>query len=1253
MYETDLDKLILTDMPHFIAINYQRLLTAQTPQECVDLALHIYNLGLRALTIGLVSQYLIRDKDRVIDPYLNELLLKKFPNLTLDGWQQILFTSLKVYEGNRDLFFIPELYDFYWDTSILPNRRRAEVEDPFNRLTQLAIERQVKHLSPQNEDEWEHLATETLNLLQQILHHCAFISQYDLIRVLNYDEKFYDFELHKGITISLDHQPLPRQVQFGRGWFYLRKEMAEFLLLHPLLIFWEDELEKSKSTLTDTGVYDRFIYKSLKYLPATLGKESIVDKSITAFVTLLYETIEEVKQKHQKVDQLTWWKLRDICAEITHKRMSTVRGKYQSDLYLQRDKTCQAFEKFLASDKRCFVLIGKSGVGKSNFLLALEELQQLHSDLCFLMYDGAQLKVEPSITEIISKDFNSRLKGVQQIWSVLEQVEGIEDRQVILCVDAINENPQAKELLRQLDELVQSPWPWLKIVCSSRPETWRAIKRGVKLAEALYYREEDSEILGVKLESFSYSDQMEPFSRQELPIVYAKYQQMFQLKTQYESLPSELREMLRDPLNLWLVSKTYTGKAIPNELKRTKLISEYVSALLEGRRLHNVDLHLLEQKLVPLMVREGHYSNTVTIPELDSAGDGLHEAIYSEQMLSDGQLRNQSFVNLLDTDILTTQTESIDTGPKIAFKYERFYEYFVGKRLTQLSNNLQGDHLSFFRDMISKTTEVPFLWGAVRSALVQDLKDNGFETTLTLCFTDQQRVKEIMISVLIEFGQDNQSQIVAFLENLIIVQGQSYLRRFAEDETRNNAKRIAMEVASRLGIVSVLVIAADDPSPAIRTVATRQIYYLWHRDREKGFAVLRKITKNVRNRWGLPNSRILETYFGVSFLIFFQDLENREIVETLRLITKDIIKQLLYVDNKLKFAQPLIRSWLLKLIIRFATNFAKVSRYNVITPVELGAFFELPNEERQRLEKFLPYLSGKRTDIENIKEEILAAAKTGDLLITYAIYHLLIAQGILNWQMVKSLVKEAFDIGMSHTTQNHIPLVTVPQMLNVPAGICMIQEIADEDMISFYQELTKKFYDTSKGGFHCKYGTYFGTYLSTSAFFLRKYGDIEESLWVRYALKAIEERDEAYLLDLIWDLGNLALGFEQPNLALHAARFLLPVNMSSVQSAFLNFLAQVRIRYPDHVDDFFAENEVSSETVEKVKSIEVVEEFSSIIHLPFVRFFAGVSSSPTWNVHDVDVFERALRCDSINQWLEFIAKKIINGVYGETIFLGD
>src|SRR4029077_4124052 len=113
----DLNAFIQDNMPYFIAVNYQRLLEAQHPQEQVELILHIYNLGLRALTSNLVNQYLIRDREKVNDSYLNDLLWDRFGHLTPDAWENMFFTVLRAYEGRKNLFFMRELHDFYWDTT--------------------------------------------------------------------------------------------------------------------------------------------------------------------------------------------------------------------------------------------------------------------------------------------------------------------------------------------------------------------------------------------------------------------------------------------------------------------------------------------------------------------------------------------------------------------------------------------------------------------------------------------------------------------------------------------------------------------------------------------------------------------------------------------------------------------------------------------------------------------------------------------------------------------------------------------------------------------------------------------------------------------------------------------------------------------------------------------------------------------------------------------------------------------------------
>ena len=969
MGEAEFDAFVLANMPHFIAVNYQRLLEAQTARERVKWTLHTYNLGLRALTIGLVSQYLIRDRERVSDPYLNDLLLRKFPRLTLDAWQQLLFASLRAYEGKRDLFFMSELYDFYWDASTLPHRRRVEVERPFDRLTQIALEVQTGKLLPRDEAGWEELAGEAIGLLRQILHSVAFIGEYDLIRVLEYDEQSYEFELHKGLKSSRGRQPLRRPADLSRGCFYLR-EGKDLLLLHPFLVFWEEEPAGGELATVDTGVYDRFVYERLYYLLATLGRTVVDDKSVKAFVTLVLDTIEEVKRKRQEAEKLTWWQLRDLCADITHRKMATVRRKYQKELYLQRDKTWQAFERFLESERKGFVLIGKSGVGKSNFLLALgEELHRSRSEVCVLMYDGANLRVEPSVTGVIGQDFDNRLilagRRVQQVWHEMAKVEGIEERLVILCVDAINENPQAKELVRQLDGLVQDPWPWLKVVVSSRPETWQAIKGGVKLAEALYYREKGSETLEVELEPFSYSERMERFTRQELPEAYAKYREAFKLQTEYEALPRELRETLREPLNLWLVAKTYEGKVIPDTLKVTELIAGYVEALLRSERLREEDLRFLERQLVPLMVREGYYSNALTIADIDAAGGGLYEAIYSDQMLSDGRRMNQSFLNLVDTDILVRQEEGREE--KITFKYERFYDYFVGKHLSEQYER-SADRATFLESWVAHLNEAPFLWGALRHLLVALLKGGEYALLEKLGYTRDVFQCQLVVSVLTEYYQEHEAAL------------HSILVKWLESKEETLAARITASVAMACEIEDILERMLVHPVETVRFYVVQDVHRLWKKNPELTTRLLHKLPERInllRIRYSLD---ILSTLLRASLLLVARDYASvggeTEAIRVVQEVWSPIIERFLLV-REVDFIEGGLR-WLrhgvMRVIIGQVTRLIRnIEREGFTFSFrDLEAFFPASERQRQILKRLIPHIDAAVGQTPESVEELTA-----------------------------------------------------------------------------------------------------------------------------------------------------------------------------------------------------------------------------------------------------------------------------------------
>jgi hypothetical protein len=88
----------------------------------------------------------------------------------------------------------------------------------------------------------------------------------------------------------------------------------------------------------------------------------------------------------------------------------------------------------------------------------------------------------------------------------------------------------------------QNLYPWLKVLITSRPESWMEIRRHVPLADDRYYRERASNTRWIQLKEFSIK--LNPFEYQELGQVYEKYREVYQIQNEFSALPLDLREIL-------------------------------------------------------------------------------------------------------------------------------------------------------------------------------------------------------------------------------------------------------------------------------------------------------------------------------------------------------------------------------------------------------------------------------------------------------------------------------------------------------------------------------------------------------------------------------------------------------------------------------------------------------------------------------------------------------------------------------------
>jgi hypothetical protein len=1294
----EFDQFVLKSMPHFMAVEYQRFLDAEPAQEKIVHALHMYELGLRALAMGVISQYLIRDAQRVSDPALNQLLLTKLPTATLDTWQRILFATLRAYEGQRNLFFMPELYDFFWDRSTTPHQPRPDIDAPFTRLAQ--IRNDLEHGTPPADDAgWQALCDETLGLLRTVLSQFVFFENYDLIRITKRDGDQYWYDCYSGLQVVSAPTPLQTQHELGPGWFYLSKQNRDFLKLHPLLVFWEEpsfELTAVPSQ-GDTAVYDRFIRDRLQYLITSLWTTVTDENSVADFVRLLYYTIEQVKREQQEAERLTWWQLQEIARAISQRRMAGVLGKYRSDLYLQRGKTKEAFQDFLASDKVCFILTGKSGVGKSNFLLALTEeyAWEPSSDVCLLMYNGAKLSSQEPLTVIVGRDFDNYLQltgrgdeeSIANIWREIALVDGMENRKVVLCIDAINENAEAKDLLRQIDELVEvSPWPWLKVVITSRPEAWRAIKRGVRLAEARYYREKGEERLGVEMEPFSYSQELKPFTRDELPFAYEKYREVYDLRTAYADLLSGVKTVLQDPLVLRLVADVHQGQEIPSTVKVGEIYQEYINHLIRTERLTVSDLHFLERELMPIMIGEGHYANAITSQEIDDAstadGRSLFELIHNDGVLSSGQRINQSYINLVDTEVLVRHGEGQQY--EIGFKFERFYDYYAGKRIRKLVDGKAKEVEKAYTDLAGEIEKHPYLWGAMTSALLAELKEGNHELATALCQTEDQTVKEIMVVTLTDYGVEEPQKTESLLEELMQMgKGSvtrkadssllsSLLQRILQRENVElprrilNAQKIAIEVAGNLGSIRILQEGAMGHSATVRTHAVRHIIHLWRKDREqlqastsgnRGFEVLQNLSGHIRKGL-LPNINALEAGFGVLLSIFFDCYHNThgkkeaELLDELRRISKKGLEDLLYI-NEQGLAKAMIRNrireWVISRGIRFALRWVRdTPEFNTSDIINLSTFFELPPSDKEFLRLFLPYYDPARKDIEALESHLPRVLHLNDTIVNWTLWQIMLVQWDSNKEAVLRMIRYLFEEGMKQP----VPTYSTTVSLSVLAAV-LRQRRGDESIGELYRELFSRYLEKSGGTVTFSGRTYVSSWFAQC--FDATYGlrnQVDPTLPCAYMKRAVQEGNVDFLRAAINDLGGLVPEKRYHKPILEVVQPLLSRREPLLHDATINLLSRLRQYCPNQVDDLLLEHNWSTEDRRSVKTQEVTETIGGdILFLPLYRYIADAAVFSRQMQQAIPwTLERAIDSSNVSQWLNIFAKKVLNLAYGEDIF---
>ncbi len=708
-------------------------------------------------------------------------------------------------------------------------------------------------------------------------------------------------------------------------------------------------------------------------------------------------------------------------------------------------------------------------------------------------------------------------------------------------------------------------------------------------------------------------------------------------------------------------------------MKATTLIEEYLSALIkQGERLQGGDPDWLENQLVPLMVSEGHYERFITSEELDTVDHALYRALLGRAD-SSGLPQLQSFTNLVDADILNREPRGL--GFTIAFKDERFYDFFVGRRLFDMSE-AQADQYAYFLDMIRRTTEYPYLWGAVRNALVQEAERPDIEIVLKLCRAPDQHVREMMVSVLTTLGADALQQVECILKELVpatrrattIKKVRQWRGKATIDAGRptRNAGRIATEVASNLNLPWLLQTAALQADSTIRTEAVRFAYHLWKRDHQAGFAILEHLTREITSSL-IPEKAALESTIGLSMSIFFDSYQDAQVLRRLQGFWHDIVARMLAgehgklwerIARRLFFPPGRIFSTVINLVVGYMNklpDYGEAFNYQ-----KLKAFFDLePDADGRALyTRLVSYIDVEGNYSREQMERDFLAVITQDrvkdnYLIVFMVQLGLIAHACQDplafLPFLQTFYEEAKRDVVAYPYMNDVIHVLDNVLHRGPMDDALFNffVFAVEECQEFYirhpkairnrnYEMKPEVHDLGPYIFHM----------------YRKTGSVKTA-WLETRIQSALARGdtEFFKLLLMSELSLIGIERQSPKAALLTVAMFFQQGNAAILSQTQEFLAYLRAYYPNEVDEFLEEQDADIDFRVQVQRHEPEEDIATLIGQRSLYFLRDdiIMQSPTLRSRMLYLLAKAADCRNIGVWLEYFLREAINLLYGGEI----
>jgi tetratricopeptide (TPR) repeat protein len=454
--------------------------------------------------------------------------------------------------------------------------------------------------------------------------------------------------------------------------------------------------------------------------------------------------------------------------------------RYIPQVYFPRKVMESELESFLKGGKSGFLLLGESGIGKTNLLCHKVDEWRERGEIV-LFYAGHKLNPDEPMEQRLLGDLH--LQG--DFIRLLEFVRK-EGRRFIVVVDGVNENKQSAKLLRYLCEFVQRygrNFP-LKVILSARTvfftrmlqalgegrseEQLKSIEAG--LFPSMIFQTHTVEREGRREETHRF--ELGAVDEDELRGIYEGYRafegywteegqlRRFRPTTPYEGLTPQVRQVIRHPWLLRMVMEAYDGKPIPEKLWMGEILKAFCDAKI-FRVVDKISFEQTDQKQKQLPSRHHLVINLVRLMREHKRDYFLRDELHDfsaewSRVLLERELTISPYLQLLDEGVLM-ETPIIEewgrfrriVGYQVRFAFDLLFEFLLYNELLAEGGGWKGLTGEKVAKWLSEGREFDHLTGAVMILLTEAVQEGNFKLIAdTLNSSDFELAEPVIVEVL-------------------------------------------------------------------------------------------------------------------------------------------------------------------------------------------------------------------------------------------------------------------------------------------------------------------------------------------------------------------------------------------------------------------------------------------------------------------------------------------------------------------------